>query len=514
MNNITIEERVLTPQYKNFNVARSLIQTELEGLFGTNTLRDLKDILNLYNVYENGADFTPETNGDYVPSTHKYKHIKSLIDKEARFLFSVPPVITIHPVEERKELEAPTQETQYLVDTVFKSNHVSSKLVRTAKDCLIGKRVALAVDFNEQGIQLSFMPSLEFIYETDPTNVDKMTKFIRFYSTVVNDDKSQQRVYKKKWELNERGYCEITEELYDGSGNLVETISEPFETEFTYIPVWVVINGGLIGDPFGTSDVEELADDESWYSRLGGKDMDSLRKGADQIIWAMDVHPKSTKNLSRAAGAFWDLSTDPASPEGTKGSVGVLDNDMSYSAAMDMTLKRLRASMYSNLDIPDTTSEALTGIVSSGKTMEAIYWGLMVRCDEKLLDWIPALEGLVRCIVEGSRLYPDSKKVYTDAELLEEFSIDIENTYPILKDETEQKATNISEVNNKVMSRRTYMKKWRGLTDDQITAELKDIAEEQQLLEGDNYLADVKGLFGKVAGEGGENDDDNSSSKE
>lgn len=513
MNNITIDERVLTPQYKNFNVARSLIQTELEGLFGTNTLRDLKDILNLYNVYENGADFTPETNGDYVPSTHKYKHIKSLIDKEARFLFSVPPIITIHPVEEKKELEELTQETQYLVDTVFKSNHVSSKLVRTAKDCLIGKRVALAVDFNEQGIQLSFMPSLEFIYETDPTNVDKMTKFIRFYSTVVNDDKSQQRVYKKKWELNEKGYCEITEELYDGSGNLVETISEPFVTEFTYIPVWVVINGGLIGDPFGTSDVEELADDESWYSRLGGKDMDSLRKGADQIIWAMDVHPKSTKNLSRAAGAFWDLSTDPASPEGTKGSVGVLDNDMSYSAAMDMTLKRLRASMYSNLDIPDTTSEALTGIVSSGKTMEAIYWGLMVRCDEKLLDWIPALEGLVRCIVEGSRLYPDSKKVYTDAELLEEFSIDIENTYPILKDETEQKATNISEVNNKVMSRRTYMKKWRGMTDDQITAELKDIAEEQQLLEGDNYLADIKGLFGSAAGEGGEDGNDNSSSE-
>lgn len=334
---------------------------------------------------------------------------------------------------------------------------------------------------------MSLMPSLEFIHETSPTNANKLTKFIRVYNIEVNDSKGDQRVYKKKWELNEQGFCVITEEVYNGSGILVETLKEPTVTPLTYIPVWVVVNEGLIGDPFGVSEVEGLMDDESWYSKLGSKDIDSLRKGTDQIVYAMDVHPKSTKNLSRSAGSFWDLSTDPAAPEGSKGQVGVLDNDMSYSPALDTTLKRLRASMHAQVDVPDTSSDALTGIITSGKTMKAIYWGLMVRCDEKLLDWLPALRGVVKCIIDGSKLYPESKAVYTDRELLEDYSINIKNTYPILEDEIEEKSINIAEVNSKVMSRKAYMKRWRGLTDDEIAKELEQIALEQQTLSEDNF---------------------------
>ena len=487
---------IIARQVKEFAFTQSLIQQELHGIFGAETLRDMKEILALYNIYEEGADFNVDNNsGDYVPAEHRFKIIRSIIDKEARFLFSQPPVITLEDLSAQQRdtngsLINRLEPNQILVESVLQANHFNSKLVRAAKDCLVGRRIAIAVDFSDTGIDISFMPSLEFIYETDPKDVDVITKFIRFYSTTVNDDQEQQRIYKKKWELNDNGFCVITEGLYNGRGVLVEEIMPETVTQFTSIPCWVIINGGLIGDPFGRSDVEELIEDESWYSKLSSKDFDSLRKGTDQIVWPIDVNPKATKGLSRPAGSYWDLSSDPIE-ENRTGQVGVLDNSMAYSPALDTTLNRIRANMYSQLDVPDTTSEALTGIISSGKTMKAIYWGLMVRCDEKLLDWMPALQSLVTCIIEGSKLYPESRKVYSDQDLVDGYIVKIDNSYPILEDESEEKSIDMAEIQNKVRSRKAYLKKWYGLSDEDVDDELQQISKEQQLLEKDSYFPET-----------------------
>ena len=487
------DSELIARQVKEFAFTQSMIQQELHGIFGSETLRDMKEILTLYNIYEEGSKFEIDSgSGDYVPAEHRFKIIRSIIDKEARFLFSQPPVITLEDTEGQTrgtdgKIINRLEPNQNLIESVLEANHFNSKLVRAAKDCLVGRRIAIAADFSEEGIDVSFMPSLEFIYETDPKDVDVITKFIRFYSTVVNDDQEQQRIYKKKWELNEDGYCVISEGLYNGRGQLVEEIMPETITQFEFVPCWVIINGGLIGDPFGKSDVEELIDDESWYSKLSSKDFDSLRKGTDQIVWTMDVNPKSTKNLSRAAGSYWDLSSDPIE-ENRTGQVGVLDNSMAYSPALETTLNRIRANMYSQLDVPDTTSEALTGIISSGKTMKAIYWGLMVRCDEKLLDWTPAIQNLITCIIEGSKIYPEARKIYTEEELVDGYSVKVENSYPILEDESEEKNTDMAEVQTQVMSRKAYMKKWRGLSDEDVEDELNQIALEQSLLDQDSYM--------------------------
>lgn len=481
---------LLTQQWQDFNLARSLIQQELTGVFGSETMHDLNEILTLYDIYEHGAKFDPEggAGGDFIPANHKFKIIKELIDKEARFLFSVPPEITLTDSETEGD-NSRINPNQKLIKEVLEKNHFYSKLVRAAKDCLIGRRIAIVANFNSSGIDVSFVPSLEFIYETDPSDVDIMTKFIQFYSVVVNEEKSSQRIYKKKYEMNEQGYCEITEEIYDGNAQLVETITPTTVTKFKYIPAWVIVNDGLTGDPFGKSDMETLIGSESWYSKLSSKDMDSLRKGTDQIIYAMDVNPRSTKDLSRSAGSFWDLSTDPAA-EGKTGQIGQVENNMAYSGALNVTLQRIRASMFSQLDVPDTTSEALTGVISSGKTMKAIYWGLIVRCGEKMLDWKPALVSLINTIIEGSLLYPESRAIYIDEIPVTGYHVEVTNSYPILEDEVEEKGTDMAEINNKVMSRKSYLKKWRGMTDDEAQAELEQIQLEQSMLEDNSMKMD------------------------
>jgi hypothetical protein len=214
----------------------------------------------------------------------------------------------------------------------------------------------------------------------------------------------------------------------------------------------------------------------------------------------MDCNPRSTANLSRAAGSYWDLSSDPIE-EHRSGQVGVLDNSMAYSPALDTTLTRIRANMYAQLDVPDTTSEALTGIISSGKTMKAIYWGLMVRCDEKLLDWIPALRSMVECIIEGSKVYPEARAVYVDGELVDDYTVTIENSYPILEDESEEKSSDMAAVQTQVMSRKMYMKKWHGLSDEDVEDELKQIAMEQAILSPDNQMSSNQPFEGEEEGE-------------
>ncbi len=477
----------LHQQMQGFNLTKALINQELTGLFNSETLRDMNHVMDMYKVYLQGADFTTDqSSNDWTPAQWHAKQIKSLIDKEARFLFSEPPDIKLKDVESRSSDNSRIGPNEQLLSKVLKGNHFNSKLVRGAKDCLIGKRIAVAVNFNETtGIDISFISSLEFIYETDPADVDVITKFIQFYNIAVSDEKSQQRIYKKKWYMKD-GYCRVVEEIYDGNANLIEEVVPDTATRFTYIPVTIIVNDGLSGDPFGISEVESLEDTESWYSKLSNKDIDSLRKGTDQITYAVDAAPITTKGLSRAPGSFWDIASDPAS-DGKSAQVGTLDNPMSYSPALGTTLQRLRADMHDQLDVPDTSNEALQGIITSGKTMQAIYWGLMVRCNEKMLDWGPAFERMAEIILEGARLYPEIARRYVSEPIVSGYAVEVENSYPILQDETEEKASDILEVNAKVRSRKSYMKKWLGLTDADVDTELKQIVLEMSLLEQENF---------------------------
>ena len=52
----------------------------------------------------------------------------------------------------------------------------------------------------------------------------------------------------------------------------------------------------------------------------------------------------------------------------------------------------------------------------------------------------------------------------------------------------EEKNMDLSEVESKTMSRKAYMKKWRGLTDDEVQEELEQIALERQMLEESSFV--------------------------
>lgn len=487
-----IEAENSTEVLKAFNrIPYALINAEVGGAT-KDTLDELTQICGYYKVYKKGASFTVEgTNGDYVPAKLKYKMAASLINKEARFLFAEPPDITVEPKGDVGKITQDAKDAltviNDLIKTVLDANKFEEALIKAAKDCFIGKRVAGLVNFNEEdGVTVTFLPSTQFIYETKIGNPNILTKFVCFIIIKDSITLSEKRIFKKKFELVEN-VVYLEEALYDGAGKQIEVITEYQETLMPMIPAVIFINDGLTGEDAGESEIEILQDDESWYSKLSNADIDAQRKSMNPTKYTIDMESNSTKNLSTAAGALWDLGSDQ-NLDKPHPQVGLLEPNMNYSASLDTTLKRVKKSAYNQVDMPDI--EEVQATITSGKALKAIYWPLIVRCKEKMKMWGPQLRKLVDIIIQGAMVYPNCIKKHTD-EVIKPVAYEISavGNLPIPEDEIEERNMDLAEVESKTMSRKAYMKKWRCLTDDEVVEELEQIALERQLIEDSSFAS-------------------------
>ena len=500
-----IEAENSTEVLTAFNrIPYALINAEVTGA-AKDTLDELTQICKYYKVYKKGASFTVEgTNGDYVPAKLKYKMAASLINKEARFLFAEPPDIMVEPKGDVGKITEGAKNAltvmNDLIKTVLDKNKFEAALIKAAKDCFIGKRVAGLVNFNEEdGVTVTFLPSTQFIYETKIGNPNVLTKFVCFIITKDSITLTEKRILKKKFELVD-GTVYLEEVLYDGAGKELEVITEYQETLMPMIPASIFVNDGLTGEETGESEIEILQDDESWYSKLSNADIDAQRKSMNPTKYTIDMESNSTKNLSTAAGALWDLGSDQ-NLDKPHPAVGMLEPSMSYSSSLDTTLKRVKKSAYNQVDMPDI--EEVQATITSGKALKAIYWPLIVRCKEKMKMWGPQLRHLVDIIIQGAMVYPNCIEQYIDDVISPvAYEISIVGNLPIPEDEIEEKNMDLSEVESKTMSRKAYMKKWRGLTDVEVQEELEQIALERQMIEDSSFAGSAdKPPYGGGTGE-------------
>lgn len=488
-----IREENSTEVLTAFNrIPYALINAEVGGT-AKDVLDELTQICKYYKVYKKGASFAVEgTNGDYVPAKLKYKMAASLINKEARFLFAEPPDITVEP---KGDLGKVSQEAKDaltvlndLVKTILDENKFEEALVKGAKDCFIGKRIAGLVNFNEDdGVTITFLPSTQFIYETRIGNSNVITKFVAFIIVKDSNTLSEKRIFKKKFVLEDDGTVWLEEVLYDGAGGVVETVTEYQKTLMPVIPVSVFINDGLTGEDDGESEIELLNDYEEWYSKLSNADIDAERKSMNPTKYTVDMESNSTKGLSTAAGAFWDLGSDQNLDKPAP-QVGLLEPGMNYSDALKTSLDRIKTIGYEQIDMPNITLESMQGTITSGKSLKAVYWPLIVRCKEKMKMWGPQLRQLVDIIIQGAMVYPNCVRRYTDDTITHvAYKISVVQNTPLPEDEIEEKTMDLAEVESKTMSRKAYMKKWRGLTDDEVQEELEQIALERQMIEDSSF---------------------------
>lgn len=483
-------------------VPYALINQEVIGNT-SDVLAEMTEICRFYKVYKKGTKFSVEgTNGDYVPATLRYKMAASLVNKEARFLFAESPDIVI---EGKGDVGIASQEVKDqltiwngLLKSVLDANLFEKALLQAAKDCFVGKRVAGLVNFNEEdGITVTFLPATQFLYETRIGNDNVLTKFVCFIIVRDSVTANNKRIFKKKYTLRDDTVY-LEERMYDGAGRevgkeeFVPVEEQPIKLKS--IPAVIFSNDGLTGDTKGESEIELLQDYESYYSKLANADIDAERKSMNPTKYVVDMEPNSTKKLSTAAGALWDLGSDQ-NLDKPNPQVGLLEPTMSYSSALKTSLDRIKTVGYEQVDMPNITLETMTGAITSGKALKAVYWPLIVRCKEKMKMWGPKLRQLTEIIFEGALAYPNTITRYIDQPLVPvAHEINVEQNTPLPEDEVEEKTMDLSEVDSRAMSRKAYMKKWRGLTDDEVKEELEQIALERQIIEDSSFAMDPNAL--------------------
>ena len=451
--------------------------------------KELLEIKQNYLDYKKGAEFYTEgSSGDYQPSDIRFKIAKTLIDKEARFMFSQTPDVFVQSVDTEQTAMKQVEQYQMLIDKVLKDkkNNFPKTLLQSAKDCFIGKRVACLVDFSEEdGIQIHFYNSLQFYYETEYGS-DRLTKFISFEN--VNQTKStQQRLYLVNRYEERNGTVYMSSILYNGLGAVQETVIPEQAIQLDYIPAVVIVNDGTLEDKQGVSEIASLTEYESGYSRLGNGDIDSERKGMNPIRYTVDMNSNTTKNLSSGAGAYWDLKSEQNQNE-VHPMIGTLAPNMNHTEPVKVTLDRLKTTMYNEIDMPNISEETMAGTITSGKALKALYYPLQVRCDEKLKTWKPAIEFITEAIIDLAVLNKAEVVSYYVLTGLDEvqYNIEVMENYALAEDEEEEKNSDLAEIAANARSRKSYIKKWRRSefkTDAQIDEELMQIAVENNMMD-------------------------------
>ena len=313
---------------------------------------------------------------------------------------------------------------------------------------------------------------MEFVFDTDPEDVDRLTKVIFFYHTNESTDRLKQRIWRQKYELRD-GRCYLTEGLYDGTGRTISETHSDEDTGLDFIPVYVIINDGLTGDMTGKSDVERLWDNQDDYNRLKSDDRDALKFNMFPQRVFRDANQETMDRVKIAPGAIIDAQTDPSSDHQVDAKI--LEAQFSYNERIENALNRDKNDMYSLLSVPNVSLEQLKGFAASGKAMKALYWELTTRCEEKWNEWDAALRWMVQALVKMAGAYG------TDSLPALDFTVSIDHRYPIADDEDAERTLDLQEVSQQARSRKCYMRKWHPNEDSD--SELAQIVSEQKMLD-------------------------------
>ena len=454
-----------------------ILLAEMSGLYGQSVLRDIGQIIRLYDFYDGrGQDWELPQGLDYRPTKKRVNLVKKLIKREAEFMFGRAPEITFN--SDREASAETVDKAQRFLDGALKRSRWNNKLMQAGLDCFIGKRVALKISGGkDKPVRVSFRPSPEFVYSVTDDDCDILDKIIFFYQINDEQNRADQRLWKQKYWL-ENGRCWLNEGVYNGFGQLLEG-GQDVDTGLDFIPCCVILNGGLSGDMKGESDVEDLIELQNSYNHLLSDDADALRFNMFPQTVAVDAKAESLDAMKISPGALIDLQTDPAK-EGSQARLDKLEAGFSYSERFEAAITRTKNDMFDLLSVPNVGLEQLRGLMQSGKSMKALYWELISRCEGKWASWRPALEWMAFAVLKMESIYHGF--AYDEDAL----TVNVESLYPILEDDFDEMANDMQEVSRQVRSRKSYIEKWRTAPD--ADAELLQIKKEETLF-SDSFIS-------------------------
>ena len=430
-----------------------------------------------------GQNWETDSNVDYTPTQDIRNKVKPLLKKQARWMFGKEPDIIINPINSADK-EA-CEELRIFLDNILKEQHFWSETRKAFLTATIKKRVLLRVTATENNFKIRYDDLFNFSYE----EIDGVITKVRLFQEDLNNNNIEDYndklyyIHIFSYERFEEGkplVATYTKETYKGD-NLEEPISVEVNEigfEANILPVWVIKNGGELGDYFGESDLQDLIEPQKNYNTTVSDFKDALRFqmfGADSII---DGNPDDVNRLKIAPNAIYPIRTD--ADAGEKGKQAVhnrIEYSMSNSNAVNEYLEACKEDMNYVLDMPNLKD---LNNIPSAKAMKYLYNDLIARCEEKWNDWEPVLLELIEYIIS---IAPQIKLNGFKNEWSQlNYTISLKHNYPIPSDEEDKKRLAIEEVLADVRTRNSYIKEFSRAENSE--EELDEILKEKSLFEG------------------------------
>ena len=259
-----------------------------------------------------GQNWETDSNVDYTPTQDIRNKVKPLLKKQARWMFGKAPDIIINPINSADK-EA-CEELRIFLDNILKEQHFWSETRKAFLTATIKKRVLLRVTATENNFKIRYDDLFNFSYE----EIDGVITKVRLFQEDLNNSNIEDYndklyyIHIFSYERFEEGkplVATYTKETYKGD-NLEEPISVEVNEigfEANILPVWVIKNGGELGDDFGESDLQDLIEPQKNYNTTVSDFKDALRFqmfGADSII---DGNPDDVNRLKIAPKAYCHL---------------------------------------------------------------------------------------------------------------------------------------------------------------------------------------------------------------
>lgn len=427
-----------------------------------------------------GQSWITNDNVDYIPTQDIRNKVKTLLKKQARFMFGKEPGLILKP-DNSKEKDL-YEELRMFLDNIFETNHFWKNTRKAFLMSTIKKRVLLRAEANpDMPIAIKYENIEDFYYKEQNGMLLQVWFFEEDEQNAFKDSDTDKIYYIHTYYYDkeeEKGEISAFYKMqtFKGDDLKIPTKEKVVNTGFNTIPCWLIVNGGELGDGFGESDVDDLRESQNQYNRKNSDYADALKFqmfGSEAII---DGDPDDVSKLKIAPNALHAIKTEEQAAENNKqATMQRLEYNFGSAEAANAYLDRIDKDMRDSLDMP--TIKDLSNIPSA-KAMKYLYNDLITRCEEKWSDWGPVLKDLIDFIIQAAQY--SYKSTFKKEWLTLNYTLLFKHNYPLPSDEEDKKKLAIEEVNANVRSHKSYIKDYSDEED--AKAEFKSIVDELVIL--------------------------------
>ena len=306
---------------------------------------------------------------DYTPTMEVRNTTKKLIDKQARFMMSMPPSLSCkptlltqttatQPTDENqpepnsaqqmanKKLVLDAEDKRKLIDDILEKGGFWSQSLTAFKDCTIGKRVLLTIQANPgEKIRFRYFTMPEFQYQLDPKDIKRLKQV----SIIYQDERTRGMLAQKqvwyKWTYEMRvPYVETTND----DGEVIQVPVEGAEATCWYKKETVDGNNVPILEPVEVEGVENNTDS---FRQASPKQLIF----PDNIEWTDTLLPQIPAKIILNGGLTGDIW-------GQSDVKDLMDMAMNYNRTNSDFRDALRFKMFEQPVFTDADSECLKNV--------------------------------------------------------------------------------------------------------------------------------------------------------